>query len=585
MGIALSEESGDKLRPGCQANKVAYRQALATPEIQDAVPVGETHCSAVSTDMTVSSGALMLETYTLRIMETDIIQTSAPAAPAADNRLLWAGAGLTLLLHLLVITRYGIVRDELYYLACANHLAWGYVDHPPLSIAILWLTRAVLGDTLWAIRLPPALARSATVALTGWLTREAGGKRVAQTLAMLISLLTPIYLGVGHYFSMNAFDILFWMLALCLLMRLLAAPHPKLWLWLGVTLGLGLLNKISVLWLMAGITLGLLCTPYRRVFITSGPWFAAVIAGLLFLPHVVWQVVNGWPTREFIHNATTLKMAAMPPAQFLLAQLLQMNPLFAPLWLTGLLWSLTSRTAGRWRVGSLVFLTVLLILLVNGKSRPMYLAPAYPILFATGAAAWERGWEARHWRWIPGLAFGLLSAGGLALVPIMLPVLPVTLFLRYSDLIGIKPPQEEKGRAPLLPQFYADMHGWEEMTARVARVYHDLPPSQQAECAIYASNYGEAGAIDYFGKKYGLPRAICAHNNYWLWGTRGWNGNTLIILSTMSAQSQRQFDAVQQVATVLNPLGMPYEQNLPIYVAHHLKASVVIAWQAAKHYQ
>jgi Dolichyl-phosphate-mannose-protein mannosyltransferase len=518
-------------------------------------------------------------------METGILETSAPVAPAAGNRLLWGGAGVTLLLHLLVITHYGIFRDELYYLACADHLAWGYVDHPPLSIAILWLTRAVLGDSLWAIRLPPALAFAATVALTGWLTREAGGKRGAQILAMLIVLLTPVYLGVGHYFSMNAFDTLLWTLALCLLMRLLVAPRPELWLWLGITLGLGLLNKISVLWLLAGITVGLLCTPYRRVFATPGPWIAAVVAGVLFLPHVVWQVHNGWPTREFIHNATTLKMAAVPPAQFLLAQLLQMNPLFAPLWLTGLLWSLTSRASGRWRVGGIVFLTVMVILLVNGKSRSMYLAPAYPVLFATGAVAWERWWKARKWDWMPPLAFGLLLAGGIASLPFALPVLPVTRYIRYSAAIGIKPPQEEKGMAPLLPQFYADMHGWEEMAEAVARVYHELPPSQQAECAIYASNYGEAGAIDYFGKKYGLPRAICAHNNYWLWGTQGWNGSTLIVLNTMSAQSQEQFDSVRQVAAVPNPLGMPYEQDMPIYVAHHLKAPIVAVWQSAKHYQ
>src|SRR5262249_54571816 len=178
---------------------------------------------------------------------------AAAAGTRGDAGLRWIFAGAAFLLHLLVLTRYGIFRDELYYFACANHMAWGYVDHPPLSIALLWLTRALLGDALWAIRLPPALALAAVVALTGWLAREAGGGRGAQALAMLAALLAPVYLALGHFFSMNAFDALLWTAALCLLMRLVEAPRLPLWIGFGVLLGLGLLNKLSVLWLIAGM--------------------------------------------------------------------------------------------------------------------------------------------------------------------------------------------------------------------------------------------------------------------------------------------------------------------------------------------
>jgi 4-amino-4-deoxy-L-arabinose transferase-like glycosyltransferase len=516
---------------------------------------------------------------------TNQTNDTAPASPAHDWRLWWGFAGVSLLLHLLVLTRYGIFRDELYYLACTDHLGWGYVDHPPFSIGVLWLTRALLGDSLWALRLPPALATAAVVVLTGWLAREAGGRRGAQSLAMLAALIAPVYLALGHIFSMNAFDILFWTAAICVLMRLLAAPRSSLWLWLGVLLGLGLLNKISVLWLILGITAGLLLTPYRRLFLTAGPWIAGSIAGLLFAPHLVWQIANGWPTLEFIHNATSQKMAAVSAVQFIGSQLLILHPVTAPLWLTGLLWSLFSRQAQRWRVGAILYVTVGLILIVNGKSRAEYLAPAYPMLFATGAVVWERFWEARQLRWLPAVSLGVMGTSGLLFLPFSLPILPVRTFVRFAQALHSAPPHEEKGSLGVLPQYYADMQGWEELTAAVAEVYHQLPPGEQAGCAISTSNYGEAGAIDYFGRRYGLPRAVCGHNSYWLWGTHGWKGQALIVVNTMSRRAQELFESVQQMTSVRLPLSMPYEQDVPIYVARGLKIPVDTAWSGAKLYR
>src|SRR5262249_23045818 len=211
---------------------------------------------------------------------------AAAAGTRGDAGLRWIFAGAAFLLHLLFLTRYGIFRDELYYLACADHMAWGYVDHPPLSIAVLWLTRAMLGDALWAIRLPPAMALAAVGGLTGWLTREAGGGKGAQALAMLAALVAPVYLAVGHFFSMNAFDVVLWTAVFCVLSRLLQAPRLALWFWVGALLGLGLLNKLSMLWLIAGVGVGLLATPQRRLFLTPGPWLAAAVAALPCAPHI-----------------------------------------------------------------------------------------------------------------------------------------------------------------------------------------------------------------------------------------------------------------------------------------------------------
>ena len=216
-------------------------------------------------------------------------------------------AAAKLLVHLAAISRYGYFRDELYYLACADHLGWGYVEHPPLSIAVLAAVRAVLGDSLVALRIVPVLAGMVIIFLVGALTRRLGGGRFAQGLAGLCALAAPVFLGQDRYYSMNAFDLLFWTLAAWALVRALEGGAPRHWIALGGVLGLGLLNKISLLWFGGGLFVGLLLTPHRRVLRTGWPWVAGGIASLLFLPYLIWQMQHGWPVREFMHNATSRK--------------------------------------------------------------------------------------------------------------------------------------------------------------------------------------------------------------------------------------------------------------------------------------
>src|SRR5215471_214834 len=220
-------------------------------------------------------------------------------------------AAVTIAVQLSAITQYGYFRDELYYLASTEHLAWGYVDHPPLSIALLALVRYTLGDSLVALRLAPALLCAATVLLTGLIARRLGGGRFAQGLACMGAMLCPVFLGTGHYYSMNAIDLFLWTLAVWLLLVTLRESTTTRWAWLGVVLGLGLLNKISILWLGMGLVIGLVLTPHRRVFQKGGPFLTAAIAGAMFVPHLLWQVQNSWPTVEFMRNATAHKMVAV----------------------------------------------------------------------------------------------------------------------------------------------------------------------------------------------------------------------------------------------------------------------------------
>src|SRR4029077_19818453 len=291
---------------------------------------------------------------------------------------------LALLVHLLTNGRYGYFRDELYYIACGRHLAFGYVDQPPLSILLLRLSQFLLGDSLFAIRLLPALAGAAIVGLTGMIAGDIGGRPWGIALACAGSLCALFTLAVDNFFSMNAFEPLFWMGAVYLLVRIINGGPPTIWLWVGVLLGLGLENKHSTAFFAAGILVGLLLTPERRHFAEKSIWLGGMIAFAIALPNILWQALHHWPTYELLSNiAHSNKNVALSPAQFIAQQIVFMNPGTFPLWLAGLVWLFCSRDGRRYlALGIIYVVTLAEFIVLHGKSY--YLAPAYPMLFAAG---------------------------------------------------------------------------------------------------------------------------------------------------------------------------------------------------------
>ncbi len=490
----------------------------------------------------------------------------------------------TALVHLPAMAQYGWFRDELYYVSCAKRLAWGYVDHPPLSIAVLAAWRTIVGDSLVGMRLVPLAAHLIVVWLTMRLARRLGGGAFAQALAGVGALASLVYLGGTHQYSMNALDLVLWLLAAMALLRALERERLADWAWLGVAVGAGLLNKLSMLWCAGGLVLGVLVSRRRRVLATPGPWLAAALAAAIFAPHVAWQVAHGWPTLEFMRNATAQKMVASSFPGFLIGQVLVMNPLAAPIWLAGLVRGLRGRAGDLGLVLAVQYVAVFALLVIVRTARADYLAPAYPGLLALGAVAIERATSAPGRKAWKVAAVALPLAGMLALLPLALPVLPPDAFVRYQTAIGRKPAAVEHHRMGVLPQSYADMFGWPEFADSVARAAATLTPEERRRAIVIVDNYGEAGALEMFGNGR-LPRIASQHNTWYLWGPPAWDQSVAIFVGRDSAEVAEECDTVRVVGIAGHPLAMPYERDMPIVIARHFRPDLAAAWKQGKHYQ
>lgn len=489
----------------------------------------------------------------------------------------WGVPGLVAVFHLATSSGYGIFRDELYYLACGEHPAWGYVDHPPLAPLLAAAVRATLGTSTLALRLLPALAAALFVALAGSLAVGLGGRRPARLLAQLGAATAPVFLSLFGIFSMNAFDLLFWASALRLLVELLDDGPPELWLAFGLVAGVGLQNKVSMLFLGFGTVVGLLLGGRRDLLATRWPWLGGGIAALVFLPHLLWQRAHGWPTLEFMENARRLKNVALDPLTFLAEQFRMMGPATAVLWVSGLVYLLSGLQMRRFRPLGWGYLAVLGVMLVTA-AKPYYLAAAYAPLIAAGAVGVEH-LSLYFGRRILRFAVALVVVGAnLALAPFAKAILPVESFVRYSTALGVQPGTDERHEIGRLPQFFADQVGWRELAETVAAVHRALPAEEREHACVFAQNYGQAGAIDLYGPSLGLPKAISAHNSYWLWGPRACSGEVVIVIGDRRQRLEELFADVQLGATYRCSDCMPYEAEKPIWIARHGKVPIADLW-------
>ena len=418
-----------------------------------------------------------------------------------------------LLVHVATSGRYGWFRDELYFVACGHHLAWGYVDQPPL-VALVARACSSVGHSLYLFRLPAALAHAGLVLLTALAARRMGGGAFAQALAALATAVAPILLLFGHLLTMNAFE------PLVVARRGAGGARARRRRRRALVdrsaariIGVGLLDKHSVAFFAVALVVGLLATPARRRL--ASRWFAAAmaLAALIVLPHVAWQVGHGWPMLELLRNGQDYKNEPVSPWQFFVAQLR------APASAGGAgvdarAVAAVARAARCGRSASRRVVVAALVLALHGKIY--YLASLYPLLFAAGGVALE-SLLARAW--LRALALGALAAGGVATLPLALPMLPVPALLALSGGAALRAAAH---RAARLSAAVAAVRRRARL-ARArggggARLSRAAARRAAARAAIFARNYGEAGALDFFGARDGLPPATTGHNGYWMWG-------------------------------------------------------------------
>jgi hypothetical protein len=489
-----------------------------------------------------------------------------------------------LAVHLYACRHYGYFIDELYYLACARHLAWGYVDQPPLIALVTFAVRETLGDSLPAIRLLPALAGVGLIVLSAAIARELGGGRFAQGMTALCIFTAPGFLAMNHLLTMNAFEPLFWMGCAYLVIRIIRTGNPKLWLFFGALAGVGMENKYSMAIFGFGVAVGLVFTRERRWLRSPYLWAGGGITLLLFLPNLWWNIQHHFPFLELQANIQRSgRNVPLPPLTFFAQETLAMLPISLPVWLAGLWYFFFHRDGKTFRVLGWTWLATAGIILAMNP-RIYYLFPAFPLLFAGGAGLWERWLRASRVRWVRPVYTSLIVLAGALLAPTVIPLLPPETYIRYAEAAHLQQPRIEMHRLGPLPQIFADQFGWPEMAATVAGAYNRLSPDVRARTAVFCRNYGQAGAIDLFGPKYGLPPAISGHQSYFLWGPRDYTGESMIVMDFRQSQLEELFRRVKKVANVAHPYSMPYE-HFDVFYCQGLKRPPAEFWPELKNWQ
>lgn len=528
------------------------------------------------------------------------VSPTPPAGPAEAPLSRRALAGLALLtaaLHVLanILSPYGVHRDELLYLAMGRHLRLWAMDFPPFMALAAQLTRLVawplggdraLGASVALLRVLPALAAGALVALAALVARELGGGRRAQLLAALCVLASPLYMRTGALFQPVVFDQLWWTLVLWALVRLGRgaddATPPREWLLLGAALGLGLLTKFSVAFVAVGVLTGVLVTPLLRALRTPWPWVAAGLALLIGAPSVVGQVRLGWPLVKQMADLRASQLVHVGPGEFLGGQLL-----FGPAVLLAAFgaWALLVRRSLRAGRAAAVACVVAFALVLLGRGKAYYIGPIYPTLWAAGAVALAAGGiSLRAQRLRLGVAGAIVAVYGLVTVPLGVPLLPPTPMARYAARLGAGTETNTGGRLTL-PQDFADMLGWPEQAAAVARVYAALPPADRARAVVIGDNYGEAGALELYGPALGLPAPVSATGSYWFFGPGPRPGEVAVVLGDSIGETRglsRIFAHVRPIARAvpdsLRPWVVPEQRNTWVFVVDGPRRTLQQVW-------
>ena len=504
----------------------------------------------------------------------------------------WAITAFIFLLHLYFNKGYGYFRDEFNYLSCGDHLQWGYVDQPPLVPFLVRISRVILGDSLRSIRFIPALGTSLLVIQTAVFARELGGRRYALLLTAIAIALAPQYSSNGSLLGTNCLEPTFWLGAAWFSLLAIKREIPQYWVWAGVMIGLGMENKYSIFLLAIGIIAGLLLTPQRRVMLNRWFWLGVLAAFVIFLPNLLWNIRYHWPFLELLRNIRAEhRDVVLGPFGFFFSQLMETNFATGIIWLAGLCAILFTVRFRPYRFLGWSFLfCYAAMFLQHGKSY--YLAPIYPMLIAAGCVALESWFDRAEARnrsreWLRHTLAWTVLCSGLYCLPITVPVLSPDAFLVYArDFLPFKLPVNEYSHARVpLPQWYADQFGFKEIADEVEIAWNRIPANGRSDCAVFGQDYGQAGAVDFFGRAHGVPSALSGDRTYYLWGPRGYSGNCMIVIDDSRENLEQLFEQVEYVGTsVENRYAL--ESPTPVFICKGKKfMSLEKLWPDLKRWQ
>ncbi len=498
-------------------------------------------------------------------------------SPGISRGVIWLVA-LTVAMHFAtnVFSPYGIQRDEFLYLAMGRHLHLWRMEFPPAIAILAKFSHTLLGDSIFAIRFLSAVAAGVLVYLSAKIAVNLGGTRTAQTIAAVAVVASPLFLRAGNLFQPVVFDQLAWTVAIYALIRLVRTEDPKWWIWFGVAAGLGLLTKFNAIFFGSAALMAVLVSPQRKWLVTPWPWMAMGIAILLGSPSVVGQILLDYPVLKQMQDLKQSQLERVTPSIFIWGQV-ELGPGFL-LALGGLVALITVRPLKRFSIAGWTCLFVFFILMtLHGKAY--YLGPVYPTLWAAGACAIDlvrRQGARAALQWTTGV---LLVGFGVLTLPIGIPIFPPEQMAHYSLAIGATSAlRNNHGELDRLPQDYADMIGWPEQVQAVANVYNSLPPEDRARAVVLAANYGEAGAIDYYGPKLGVPNAISAAGTYWFFGPGPKPGDVAVTLGIPEESLKQFFRETTFVETVGNQWSVGEERKVPIFIARNPYKTLQQVW-------
>ncbi|MFI5145068.1 MAG: ArnT family glycosyltransferase [Ignavibacteria bacterium] len=496
----------------------------------------------------------------------------------SDNRSLsWLGIINFILVYVSSFTPgYGYFIDEFYYIACSNHPALGYVDQPPLAPLLLMVYKFIFGASVYSIRILPAIAFSVTIIFTGLIAKQYGGNKSAQFLSALCLMCSPIYPAMCGFYSMNAFEPLLAVIVYYILLKQINDGNPKHWIAIGILFGIALMNKHTAGLYIALIPVCLLFSRQRKILFNRWFVFCVLISALIFLPDILWNVFNGYPTFEFYRNITLYKNVPAPPVQFMLNQVLAYSPFAFPFWLGGAIFLIFGKDMKKFRFAGYLFFIVFIFFMLTRTSRMDRLAFAYPLVIPAGAILFEKIKKYKFFGKIHYAVYSLLILWLIAIIPLLSPYLGYGETAFLTKTMGMKT-ELERGNKPLISQTIADRIGWEEKVDMVGSVYKSvndtLPPALKNKVAVFAENYGMAGAVDLYGKeKYGINKVICAHNNYYFWSKQMLENETPEYIIAISHAGnyddfKESFYNVDSTGLIFdNIYCTPHERNLTVFI-------------------